>query len=263
MWWWFTRTVLQSFGEFYVEEMTTGISIVWLIILFGVVNLILFNLLIALMSHTFERIQKESERQWMINHYNSTNEYLRFAMALPSPLNVPGIFFELATFLLWFMNPEKRAVLRREFCGFTWQRSVAIFLSRNRNLFENELSDKAKRRPELSSSQSERRKKVQLATFMEDSRKVYNLKIKEEEARSGSSLLSADHLIRKNHHEIKNQISRKTGEVLNQQKAHELRLESQHKGKESKLEDLDRRFKPSLKPLPPIAPRARMGEAPV
>jgi hypothetical protein len=24
----------------------------------------------------------------MINHYQSTNEYLRFAMALPAPLNV-------------------------------------------------------------------------------------------------------------------------------------------------------------------------------
>ena len=48
-WWWFTRTVMQSFGELSLEEMTTGISIVWLIALYVFINLILFNLLIALM----------------------------------------------------------------------------------------------------------------------------------------------------------------------------------------------------------------------
>ena len=48
-WWWFTRTLMQSFGELSLDQMTTGISIVWLIALYVFINLILFNLLIALM----------------------------------------------------------------------------------------------------------------------------------------------------------------------------------------------------------------------
>ncbi|KAJ1482776.1 hypothetical protein T484DRAFT_2637325 [Baffinella frigidus] len=239
-WWWFSRTVLQSFGEFSLEEMTTGISIIWLMILFMVVNLILYNLLIALMSSTFERIQRQSERQWMINHYNSTNEYLRFAMALPSPFNVVGILVELLKFLSYFLDADKKEALYREFRGFTWQRSLAVFLSRNRDMFKAPPNA----RPELSSSQTERRKKVQVAAFMEHARNIYNAK---QEARGGGGteilggggkeILKLNHGMQKMH--------RKTAEVLNQQKSLEDKLES-------KREDRERRFaRHALKPFPP------------
>eukprot|EP00290_Baffinella_frigidus_P005867 CAMPEP_0180138028 /NCGR_PEP_ID=MMETSP0986-20121125/12607_1 /TAXON_ID=697907 /ORGANISM="non described non described, Strain CCMP2293" /LENGTH=531 /DNA_ID=CAMNT_0022079689 /DNA_START=1 /DNA_END=1596 /DNA_ORIENTATION=- len=238
--WWFIRTVLQSFGEFSLDQMTNFVSIFWIGVVFVTFNLVLFNLLIALMSSTFERIQIQSERQWMINHYNSTNEYLRFAMALPSPLNVAGIFLEIMKFLYYCTSKKNRERLQHVFCGFTWSRSVAIFLSRNRSWDEEPRNED----PELSSSQTERREQVRLVAFLENARKIYNLH-KENEERKASSMLGADLLIRKLHYEM----NRKTGQVLQQQRNLEL-----------KFEQLERRPgannnvpRVSLKPLPHVA----------
>jgi hypothetical protein len=46
--WWFLRTVFQAFGEFYLDEMTNDWSIVFVIIIFFLMNIVLMNLLIAM-----------------------------------------------------------------------------------------------------------------------------------------------------------------------------------------------------------------------
>jgi DMSO/TMAO reductase YedYZ heme-binding membrane subunit len=50
--WFFWRTLLQGFGELFLEEMTNYISFIVLIFTFIVLNVVLLNLLIAIMSGT-------------------------------------------------------------------------------------------------------------------------------------------------------------------------------------------------------------------
>ena len=45
---WFMRTLFQSFGEFFLEELDNDASVIFLIITFLVLNIVLMNLLIAM-----------------------------------------------------------------------------------------------------------------------------------------------------------------------------------------------------------------------
>ena len=50
--WFFSRTLLQGFGELFLEEMTNFVSFFFLIMTFVMLNVVLLNLLIAIMSGT-------------------------------------------------------------------------------------------------------------------------------------------------------------------------------------------------------------------
>merc|ERR1719183_2083029 len=47
---WFFRTVFQAFGEFYMDEMTNSWAVVFVIMVFLLLNVVLMNLLIAMMA---------------------------------------------------------------------------------------------------------------------------------------------------------------------------------------------------------------------
>lgn len=46
--WWFVRTVFQAFGDFYLDEMTNDWSVIFVLVIFFLMNIVLMNLLIAM-----------------------------------------------------------------------------------------------------------------------------------------------------------------------------------------------------------------------
>ena len=52
----FMRTLFQSFGEFFLEELDNDASVLFLILTFLVLNIVLMNLLIAMMASTYEKV---------------------------------------------------------------------------------------------------------------------------------------------------------------------------------------------------------------
>ena len=54
--WPFYRTLFQGFGEFFLEEMTNELSVIFLVLTFLILNVILLNLLIAMMSGTYAEV---------------------------------------------------------------------------------------------------------------------------------------------------------------------------------------------------------------
>lgn len=60
--WWLLRTFLQGFGELYLEEMENSIVFVMAIAAFLMLNVMLLNLLIAVMSGTYEEVSGQAGR---------------------------------------------------------------------------------------------------------------------------------------------------------------------------------------------------------
>ena len=52
----FLRTLFQSFGDFFLDEMHNDIAVVALILTFLTLNIVLMNLLIAMMASTYEEV---------------------------------------------------------------------------------------------------------------------------------------------------------------------------------------------------------------
>lgn len=52
----FMRTLFQSFGEFFLEELDNDASVIFLVVTFLVLNIVLMNLLIAMMASTYEKV---------------------------------------------------------------------------------------------------------------------------------------------------------------------------------------------------------------
>ena len=65
----FQSTYLQGFGELFLEEMTNIVSFIILIVTFVILNVVLLNLLIAIMSGTYEEVSNNAKRQLMIEQY--------------------------------------------------------------------------------------------------------------------------------------------------------------------------------------------------
>ena len=65
----FQSTHLQGFGELFLEEMTNIVSFIILIVTFVILNVVLLNLLIAIMSGTYEEVSNNAKRQLMIEQY--------------------------------------------------------------------------------------------------------------------------------------------------------------------------------------------------
>ena len=64
---WVFRTVYQSFGEFFLEEAHSQLTVVILAIAFLILNIMLMNLLIAMMSSTYDDIRDKARLQRLID----------------------------------------------------------------------------------------------------------------------------------------------------------------------------------------------------
>ena len=176
---WFVRTVMQAFGEFYMDEMTNDWSIVVVILTFFIMNVVLMNLLIAMMASTYESIQSQVELNLLLERYQLTDEFSRYSASLPPPLNVIGLLFQLVQFLYL-----RKTFYRRLPKTATVLQGLDLFLKRDSNNvrscdFESLISGEgkeggvdhaAKNQP---SSEHERAEQAKLMMFMERSRKDY------------------------------------------------------------------------------------------
>lgn len=87
--WWFMRTVFQAFGEFYLDEMTNDWSVIFVVLIFFLMNIVLMNLLIAMMAGTYAEVHSKVELERMLELYKVTDEFSRYCAASPAPLNIP------------------------------------------------------------------------------------------------------------------------------------------------------------------------------
>lgn len=92
--WWLVRTYFQSFGEPFFEELTTDHANWVTIVMWPVMNLMLVNLLIAIMNDTYMEVKDQSRLQWMIQMYYIAKEYRS-----PSRLNVIMLIADVVNFL--------------------------------------------------------------------------------------------------------------------------------------------------------------------
>lgn len=105
--WWIVRTYFQSFGEPFFSEMNSDASMLGLMICWIVMNIILVNLLIARMSSTYSRIEKQSEKEWMFDLYLATKEYMRLTASIPIPFNIVPLIIDISLFFLKRLRADK------------------------------------------------------------------------------------------------------------------------------------------------------------
>ena len=75
------RPLFQSFGEFFLEEMPNPYSIVVLLLNFVILNIVLMNLLIAMMASTYSKVSKQANRELIGFIHELTEEHTRRAIA--------------------------------------------------------------------------------------------------------------------------------------------------------------------------------------
>ena len=92
--WWILRTYYQAFGQPFFEDLTTDGSNVWTIIMWPVMNLMLVNLLIAIMNDTYAEVKRHSKLEWMVEMMQLAKEYRS-----PSRLNALMLLYDIASFL--------------------------------------------------------------------------------------------------------------------------------------------------------------------
>lgn len=126
--WWVIRTYFQAMGEPIIEEMSTMSSVIILMMLWVMMNLVLVNLLIAMMSNTYQAIERKSERQWMIDLYQLVKEASRFALTVPAPFNLLWIMNEI-WFFVQHLNEGKLDRLYGE--RTSWRLKLRLHISRN------------------------------------------------------------------------------------------------------------------------------------
>jgi hypothetical protein len=92
--WWILRTYYQAFGQPFFEELKTDQANVITIILWPVMNLMLVNLLIAIMNDSYSFVKQQSKLEWMIKMFNMAKEYRS-----PSRLNVVMLTHDFIVYL--------------------------------------------------------------------------------------------------------------------------------------------------------------------
>jgi len=125
--WWFVRTLLIGFGDLYLDEMTNVPAVFGAIVAFVVLNVVLMNLLIAIMSGTYEDVNIKANRQIMLDQYEIIKEHSRWALATPPFVNLVVIPYELMTFTLHYRQ------LSKKFQTASFWDLLDIYLSRNGN----------------------------------------------------------------------------------------------------------------------------------
>ena len=123
-----TRTLFQSFGEFFeFDGVTNDFSMVLLLVTFFLTNILLMNLLIAMMANTYESKIAIAHRDRLVDRYELVEEHARCAFAIPVPFNVVILVVEAVAFLLMYDSVQKK----HPECSFfeRWD----LFVSRNRS----------------------------------------------------------------------------------------------------------------------------------
>jgi hypothetical protein len=124
----FLRTLFQSFGEFFEFDGITNMwSIFFLIFTFFITNILCLNLLIAMMSSTYNDKTAIAVRDRLIEKYGMVEEHARRYIAVPVPFNVITTIQELfAFFFIYYDSVHERYPECSLFERFN------LFMSRNR-----------------------------------------------------------------------------------------------------------------------------------
>lgn len=73
--WWFLRSYYQAFGQPFFEDLRTDEAHIVTIIMWPVMNLMLVNLLIAIMNDSYAVIKHNSRLEWMIRMFKLAKDY--------------------------------------------------------------------------------------------------------------------------------------------------------------------------------------------
>eukprot|EP00293_Proteomonas_sulcata_P014149 CAMPEP_0184298546 /NCGR_PEP_ID=MMETSP1049-20130417/9339_1 /TAXON_ID=77928 /ORGANISM="Proteomonas sulcata, Strain CCMP704" /LENGTH=530 /DNA_ID=CAMNT_0026608707 /DNA_START=47 /DNA_END=1639 /DNA_ORIENTATION=+ len=103
-WWFFVRTFFQAMGEPMLVEHRTDASVITLVFLFIIMNVVLLNLLIAIMSNTYQDVQLQSNRKFLMDLYEVSEDYSRISLGMPLPFNVLFIIFDFLGFLQYSLD---------------------------------------------------------------------------------------------------------------------------------------------------------------
>ena len=82
------------------------------------------------MAGTYEEVQRKVELERMLELYNVSEEYSRYSVVCPPPVNVPHLSYELIRFLL------KRKDIKDHWPNCPWYRQLDLYLSRNSDTFQ-------------------------------------------------------------------------------------------------------------------------------
>ena len=175
-------------SSLYLDEITNDWSLIFVVVLFLLMNVVLMNLLIAIMSNTYDRVQSDVKLQSMLDTYDVSSEYSRYCAALPPPLNVIGTIYELCRFMAQYREVKMH-----------WPRSSALrrfdlFLKRNSSNFypseERQLESPVTQLPTAQTGQNPAKYRdtalaklahLKMVEFVERSRKDY-IEAEDEEA---------------------------------------------------------------------------------
>jgi hypothetical protein len=108
------RPMFQSFGEFNLNQMANTYNIFILIFMYLSLNLVLINLLIAMMSSTYSAIKEQARSKRLIFTYELVQEHTRRAVALPPPFNCLLLLIDLVLFVCQYET------LKMCFPDYTW-----------------------------------------------------------------------------------------------------------------------------------------------
>jgi len=92
--WWLIRTYYQSFGQPFFEELTNDAANEVTILMWPIMNLMMVNLLIAMMNSTYTEVKEQAKLEWMIEMLHIAKEYRS-----PSRLNVVMFLWDILSFM--------------------------------------------------------------------------------------------------------------------------------------------------------------------
>jgi hypothetical protein len=109
------RPMFQSFGEFgsFFFEMSL-INVVLLLVMYFILNLVLINLLIAMMASTYNAIREQASSQRLIFTYELVQEHTRRSVAFPTPFNLIMLIWDFVLFACQYK------ALKMKFPDYTW-----------------------------------------------------------------------------------------------------------------------------------------------
>lgn len=125
--WWLLKLFFQSMGEFYNDDIRTDAEMITLMLMFVVMNIMLLNLLIAIMSNSFTEIQEQANRKYLMAMHDLSREVSRLALAVPAPLNLPFLLVELLHFAHLEANSRSKLVYGLE----SWLDRLQVHFGRN------------------------------------------------------------------------------------------------------------------------------------
>lgn len=134
MTWSFIRTFIQaSGGEVYLEDMKTDAAVGSMMILWVVMNLLLLNLVVAIMSNTYQTVKDKSEKIHLFEMYEITKAFSRRSLAAPWPLNV-CVFFLFDYINYWAKRTQVNKLY--QWPNQSESTKLDLYLRRNRRVDE-------------------------------------------------------------------------------------------------------------------------------